>query len=110
METGSREGEYSKIDVNYQAGGMNYFSGKSERRGIYINFTLVERGENFESYSVFGSSSFKILALELSRRSEKRLDEVFQRICPIKESLHQYHLKSDKSGLLRLITGVFQSN
>ena len=99
-----------KIDVSYSKGGMNYFSGKAERRGIYIHFTEVERSEErgyaSESYGLFSGSSFKILALELKRLSQKKLEEVFQAVYQIKEDLFEQQKALNKEILLQMISGL----
>ena len=99
-----------KIDVSYSKGGMNYFSGKPERRGIYVHFTEVERstesGYATESHMLFSGSSFKILAVELKRLSQKRLEEVFQAVYQIKEDLFEQQKALNKEILFQMISGL----
>jgi hypothetical protein len=63
-----------KIEVYYDKGGMNYFSGGVDKRGYYLSVTPVqiERKENnvmIESYTAF--SGVKKLILEVERQSGK---------------------------------------
>ena len=69
--------DHVKIVIDYEIGGMNYFSGSVNRRGIYIYITPVQRSEHGETVALFGNaqeSGFKIMLEELQRKSQKRLD------------------------------------
>jgi hypothetical protein len=62
-----------KIQVYYDKGGMNYYSGGTNKRGYYLSVTPVQiqRQGNvmIESYTAF--SGIKKLILEVERQSEK---------------------------------------
>lgn len=101
--------KFSKIDVSYSLGGINYMTGDHNRRGIYIHFTIVERterdGYTTESYGLFADGSFKILFEELKRKSQKKMDAAIDWVMQHKERLHDLHTAGNKSELLRLIQG-----
>jgi hypothetical protein len=66
-----------KVEVYYAMGGMNYFSGRSEARGIYISVSPVTRtlfdGKHWtESYK--GFSGTKQHVKEMNRFSQKTAD------------------------------------
>lgn len=67
-----------KIELYYSKGGMNYFSGNTERRGFYLSVSPVERtnhGNGIVSESYMAFSGTKKLILETSRYSKKSEQE-----------------------------------
>jgi len=99
---------YSKIEVSYSLGGMNYFSGRINRRGVYIHFTKVERGETdgrftSESFMLFGEGNFKILAKELKRKSAKEAKRVADFVAHYEGLLHDLYMADDRAALLGFI-------
>jgi hypothetical protein len=74
-----KEGQCNLIEVElyYNIGGMNYFSGTSEPRGLYLSVTPVTvtsaGGFKTRSYSAF--SGVKTLVKELKRFSKKSLED-----------------------------------
>jgi len=67
-----------KIQVYYDKGGMNYFSGGVNKRGYYLSVTPVQierQGNNvmIESYTAF--SGIKKLILEVERQSPKSAEK-----------------------------------
>ena len=99
-----------KIDVSYSLGGMNYFNGQRNSRGIYVHFSTVERksreGYTTESYMPFDGSSFKILVLELKRKSEKKSQIVFDKLKEMEDKLFALYQGMNKSDLLHTIQGI----
>ncbi len=66
-----------KVETYYNIGGMNYFSGNAEKRGLYISVSPVSRSEHegglwSESYK--GFSGTKQLVKEMARFNQKVLD------------------------------------
>lgn len=63
-----------RIDFDYDLGGMNYFTGRVERRGYYISImpvyrTVREGGWTSESYTAF--TGIKTCLKEVTRKSNK---------------------------------------
>jgi hypothetical protein len=68
-----RNGKTLKVEVYYTLGGLNYFTGRQEKRGYYLSVIPVEikesNGIRSEICSIF--SGAKELILEVKRRSKK---------------------------------------
>jgi len=76
VETG--DATHLKVEVYYDKGGMNYFTGGTQRRGLYLSVSPVKRteyedGGSSESYTAFTGT--KQLVKELKRFSDKVLNE-----------------------------------
>jgi len=67
-------GETTHIDVElyYSKGGMNYFSGRTEARGLYISVQPLTKGDRFVSFTAF--SGFKQHVKEMKMFTQKALD------------------------------------
>ncbi|MEA1972389.1 MAG: hypothetical protein U9N34_03720 [Candidatus Cloacimonadota bacterium] len=60
------------IKIYYDKGGMNYFSTREERRGLYLSVTPIKREGHWTSYR--GFSGTKMLVKPMKRYSRKQLD------------------------------------
>ena len=71
-----------EVETQYQLGGLNYFNGNQERRGIYLSFDVVTREPHCTTRQLFGAldgsntKTGKILMLELKRKSQKKQDKI----------------------------------
>lgn len=82
-----------RVEVYYSLGGMNYFSGRVEKRGYYLSVTPVEHARGFESMMAF--SGTKQLILEVARKSAKAEKEALALAEQAKEALIDYVVKDN---------------
>lgn len=68
-ENNHDKSNFIKIYVDYDLGGMNYFTGREKKRGYYITVLPVERGGNMEGFIAF--SGVSELLQECTRKSAK---------------------------------------
>ena len=98
------------ITVQQQSGGMNYFNGKKEERGIYIYFCkekyVKENGYVVKQYMPFDECNFKLLAETNKRKNQKRLDIYEKFISDNKDKLLELWLNRDIFTLLKLIKEI----
>lgn len=71
LETNS-SATHLKVEVYYSKGGMNYFTGSNEKRGIYLSVSPVTRSERSESY--MGFSGIKKHLVDMARFNQKTFD------------------------------------
>ena len=74
IETNCPKGTVLEVEVYYSKGGMNYFSGSVNRRGIYIGVTPVnieKSTSGFTMRSITLFSGIKRLIVELARITDK---------------------------------------
>ena len=68
-------GKTMEVEVFYSLGGINYFTGSTSRRGVYVCITPVELGERMRSFTLLGDNSgMKMLLEELPRKNAKRYE------------------------------------
>jgi hypothetical protein len=70
----TKENTFLRMEVYYNEGGMNYFSGQSQKRGYYLSATPVKEEGNFTTVTAFSGTCQ--LLLEVKRFSQKKLQEV----------------------------------
>lgn len=61
-----------EVDLYYNKGGWNYFTGAEERRGLYISVTPVLRSDRTRTYTAF--SGVKVHVRTMKRYSQRALD------------------------------------
>lgn len=72
----TKEKHFLKLQLYYQKGGMNYFTGKVEARGIFLLAVPVEREDRgtYTSEVVTMFSGIKQLVLPMNKFSQKTFD------------------------------------
>lgn len=77
IKINSDKATHLKVEVYYSKGGINYFTGSNEKRGIYLSVSPVTRteyegGGASEGYTAF--SGVKQHLKDMARFSQKALD------------------------------------
>ncbi|MAD75951.1 MAG: hypothetical protein CML20_14385 [Rheinheimera sp.] len=67
-----------EIELYYNAGGMNYFNYKVEKRGYYVSVTpyKISQDGHFKTKEYSAFSGIKTLVEEASRFGKKKLDSI----------------------------------
>ena len=74
LKTTAADGTLLEINVYYSKGGLNYFTGSGEKRGIYVGVTPIVKkdcGNGFISRSFSMFSGIKKCVTELARITDK---------------------------------------
>ncbi len=105
-KTFKQENEFYCIEARYEKGGMNYFNGREDKRGIYIHFDKKEIADGWTRTSPFSESSFKIFFQPLGRKSAKKVDAANEWIENNKDDLFDMYEELDKMSLLKFVQSV----
>ena len=101
------ENEYLALETRYQLGGQNWGTGKSEKRGIYLNFTrqtkIQRDGYTSTQTTLYAKGNYKIFIKELSRRSEKKIKEFHDYVEQSKDILYEAWKTDDTEKIFRII-------
>lgn len=95
-----------RISVRYDKGSMNYFSGQVNKRGLYVHFSPVSRGDGYISATLLGNtkeSGFKMFVRELGRASQKQADDVFKRVEPLADEIAKKWDTEDWNGIVAMV-------
>ena len=101
------ENQYLVLKTRYQLGGQNWGTGKSEKRGIYLNFTK-ETHHQRDGYvstqtSLYAPGNYKIFIKELKRKSDKQMLAFHNYVKSIKEELFVAWHNDNTEEIFRLI-------
>lgn len=88
LENKHDHANYIKITFEYDLGGMNYFTGRSEQRGYYITVVPVERDGYMESFTAFTGA--KQCILTCSRKSAKAEKEAIEKAPAYEKMMVEY--------------------
>jgi hypothetical protein len=83
-------GKVYEVEVYYSLGGINYFSGGTNRRGVYISIGPKEVSERTVSCVLLGNeneSGMRMLLQELQRKNEKILCQWYEKVKPIVDDM-----------------------
>lgn len=75
-------GRMAKVEIHHRDGGMNYFSGGTEKRGIEVSVSVVEIGASgnsgcmVESYSPMADCNARFLVTETARYNKGKLERI----------------------------------
>ena len=95
-------GKTLKIETDYQKGGISFYGGMEQPRGIYIHFTEVTIDEN-GYYSFDLRAAYKVLFKQLSRGSKKQMELAGEFVETNKEKLIELYLAGSKQQVRRFI-------
>jgi len=80
-------GPIVQVEVDYELGGSNMFSGGSSSRGIYVYVRCMDiREDGCRSFALFGNaieSGLKFFVLPLARKNAKKIAQVAEYIDPV---------------------------
>lgn len=100
-----------ELDVYYAEGGLNYFSGGREPRGIYVSALPVEvrREGDFTttSFMVGTNGGFRVLVKPLPRFNNKVLAEAAATLAPSADRVADLLAAGDRSGAATAVKEVF---
>lgn len=72
-----------EISVGYEKGGINYFNGTENKRGIYVYIKPVHRGQMSVSCLLLGNTytcGYKFIVCETARKNSRKEDMIFSAI------------------------------
>ena len=101
------ENQYLALETRYQLGGINWGTGNTEKRGIYLNFTkqtkIQRDGYISTQTSLYAPGNYKIFIKELTRRSDKQILAFHNYVKSIKEELFVAWHNDNIEEIFRLI-------
>lgn len=101
------ENQYLALETRYQLGGQNWGTGKSEKRGIYLNLTkqIITHNDGFTSTqtALYAPGNYKIFIKELTRKSDKQILAFHNYVKSIQEELFVAWHNDNTEEIFRLI-------
>lgn len=85
------QGKTLEVKVYYTLGGINYFTGSTSRRGVYVSLTPVEYNGNVKSMILLGDenkSGLRLCLEELRRDNHNKVVAWAERIKPLLNEMY----------------------
>ena len=97
-----------EIGVDYEKESFNLFNGQKNKQGIYVYLKPVKREKGVISCTLLGNSikekGFKVFITPLSRKSQKKIEKVFNSISDEKiELIEKYYSSGEFWKIIELL-------
>lgn len=90
-------GDVIEVEVYYKLGGMNYFSGGVNKRGIYLSISPVNISGGMKSFTAF--TGIATCIEELNRKSDKRIKYWGEKTQPFVDDIISAFLERGKDAI-----------
>lgn len=101
------DNKYMKIKSSYSLGGMNYFSGKNEERGLRVHFSVVEKNGYSERSTPRDDTNFKFLIKKMKRASQKQSKKLNEWLLDNQDELfdeYGYYINKEPNDIRRILS------
>ena len=106
---GSKPLNELRINIDYQKGGVNYFSGNYSDSGVFVYLTPVHRGNGFEGFSITGKQhidGYKILLKQINRKSQKQIELAAAKVLPYAQQIADLYSDMKHQDVYNLIKSI----
>ncbi len=98
------EGKVITVSLSYSKGGMNYFTGRTDPRGIWIFIRPIEIKDGFESFII--TEGIGLFVEELKAKSDKKLQAAAERFDGRVLELAAAWTEHGAAGVRSIVNGV----
>jgi len=101
------------VEVGYELGGHNWFTGGINERGIYIYLTPCTCENGIVSHSITGKqheSGYKILLKELKRNNKNQIALASGLILPYAQQIADYYSDGQHNAVYNMIMKLYKSD
>ena len=102
-----------RINVDYQKGCVNYFSGDYSESGVYIYIQPCTYNNGIIGTAITGKQhldGYKILLKELNRKSQKQIDLMAEKVMPYAGVIADLYSECKHRDIYNLIKSIVNSN
>ena len=98
-----------RINVDYQKGGVNYFSGDYSESGVYIYIQPCTYNNGIIGTVITGKQhldGYKILLKELNRKSQKQIDLMAENVLPYAQHIADLYSDGRHQDIYNLVKSI----
>ena len=102
-----------RVNVDYQKGGVNYFSGDYNESGVYIYIQPCTYNNGIIGTVITGKQhldGYKILLKELNRKSQKQIDLMAEKVLPYAQQIADLYSDGRHQDIYNLVKSIVNSN
>ena len=109
---GGSELKQLRIMVDYEKGGMNYFSGNVYESGVKVYLTPCTVTNGIVTQTIMGEQhvcGYKIMLKQINRKSQKQIDIAAERIMPFAQEIADNYSEGNHKQVYSLIKAAYNS-
>lgn len=98
-----------RLNVDYQKGGVNYFSGDYSGSGVYIYIQPCTYNNGIIGTVITGKQhldGYKILLKELNRKSQKQIDLMAEKVLPYAQQIADLYSDGRHQDIYNLVKSI----
>jgi len=100
-----------RISVDYQKGGMNYFTGDYEENGVFVYIQPCSYNNGIIGTTITGkrqTDGYKILLKEIGRKSQKQIDLMAEKVMPYAQQIADLYSDMRHKDIYDLVKSAIQ--
>ena len=106
---GGSELKQLRIMVDYEKGGMNYFSGKVYESGVKVYLTPCTVTNGIITQTIMGEQhvcGYKVMLKQINRKSQKQIDIMAEKILPYAQQIADLYSDAKHQEIVKLICDI----
>lgn len=109
VKSASSELNQLRIMVDYEKGGMNYFSGNVYESGVKVYITPCTVTNGIVTCTILGEQhvcGYKVMLKQINRKSQKQIDIMADKILPYAQQIADLYSDARHQEIVKLITDI----
>ena len=106
---GGSELKQLRIMVDYEKGGMNYFSGNVYESGVKVYLTPCTVTNGIVTQTIMGEQhvcGYKVMVKQINRKSQKQIDVMAEKILPYAQQIADLYSDAKHQEIVKLICDI----
>jgi len=109
VKSASTELKQLRIMVDYEKGGMNYFSGNVYESGVKVYLTPCTVTNGIVTQTILGEQhacGYKVMLKQINRKSQKQIDVMAEKILPYAQQIADLYSDAKHQEIVKLIADI----
>ena len=109
VKSASTELKQLRIMVDYEKGGMNYFSGNVYESGVKVYITPCTVTNGIVTCTILGEQhvcGYKVMLKQINRKSQKQIDIMAEKILPYAQQIADLYSDAKHQEIVKLVTDI----
>ena len=109
VKSASTELKQLRIMVDYEKGGMNYFSGNVYESGVKVYLTPCTVTNGIVNQTILGEQhvcGYKVMLKQINRKSQKQIDVMAEKILPYAQQIADLYSDAKHQEIVKLIADI----
>ena len=107
--SGGSELKSLRVMVDYEKGGMNYFSGNVYESGVKVYLTPCTVTNGIVTQTIMGAQhvcGYKVMLKPINRKSQKQIDIMAEKVLPYAQQIADLYSDARHQDIIKLINDI----